>query len=84
MKLCSEHNITLSRNKIEIGSRITFSGFDVSSEGTKPTTDLIEAICNFPTPKNVTGIRSFNGLKQGLSSYANDLAIKDAPLRTLR
>ena len=83
LERCSEHNITLSRKKIEIGSRVTFAGFDVSSEGIKPTTDRIEAIRNFPTPKNVTGIRSFNGLTQGLSSYAHDLAIKDAPLRDL-
>ena len=80
---CSEHNITLSRKKIEIGSRITFAGFDVSSEGITPTWDRIEAIRNFPTPKNPTGVRSFNGLTQGLSSYAHDLAIKDAPLRDL-
>ena len=80
LERCSEHNITLSRKKIEIGSRVTFSGFDVSSEGIKPTTDRIEAICNLQTPKNVTGICSFNGLTQGLSSYAHDLAIKDAPL----
>ena len=31
----------------------------------------------------MTGICSFNGLTQGLSSYAHDLAIKDAPLRDL-
>ena len=51
LERCSEHNITLSRNKIEIGSRITFSGFDVSSEGTKPTATSLKPSAIFQPQK---------------------------------
>ena len=47
---CMQHNITLSKKKIEIGKRVTFARFDISSEGHSPTAERIKAIIEFPTP----------------------------------
>ena len=83
LQRCVDHGITLSKKKIEIGTKVTFAGFDVSSEGISPTAERTDAIKNYPAPKNVTGVRGFQGLTQGLSSYAHNLAIMDAPIREL-
>ena len=37
LRACTEHNITLSRKKLEIGSCVTFAGFQVSDAGRHPT-----------------------------------------------
>ena len=48
---------------------IDFLGFRVDSEGVKPSEDFLEAIKEFPAPRNITGIRSWFGLVEQ-SSYA--------------
>ena len=50
LQRCTEHNITLSKKKIEIGDMVTFAGFDVSVKGHSPTAERIKAIVEFPTP----------------------------------
>lgn len=83
LQRCVDHGITLSKKKIEIGTKVTFAGFDVSSEGITPTAERIDAIRDYPAPKNLTGVRAFQGLTQGLTSYAHNLAMVDAPIRQL-
>ena len=83
LQRCQDNGITLSKKKIELGSKVTFAGFDVSNEGVSPTKERTDAIRNYPAPKNVTGVRGFQGLTQGLTSYAHNLAIMDAPIRQL-
>ena len=69
LRRCTEHNITLSRKKVEIGDKVTFAGFDVSGEGHSPTADRIKAITEFPTPlKDRTAVKSFLGMCTGLGS----------------
>ena len=68
LQRCTEHNITLSKKKIEIGN-VTFAGYDVSAKGHSPTVDRIKAIVEFPTPlKDVTAVRSFLGMCTGLGA----------------
>ena len=81
LQRCEENGITISKKKIEIGTKVTFAGFDVSAEGNSPTPDRIEAIKNFPTPKNITGVRGFHGLTQGFNDYAHELSLIDKPIR---
>ena len=69
LQRCTEHNITLSRKKIEIGDKVTFAGYDVSAAGHSPTADRIKAITEFPTPlKDKTAVKSFLGMCTGLGS----------------
>ena len=68
LQRCTEHNITLSKKKIEIGD-VTFAGYDISAKGHSPTAERIKAIVEFPTPfKDVTAVRSFLGMCTGLGS----------------
>ena len=83
LQRCTEHNITLSRKKIEIGSKVTFAGFDVSARGHSPTKDRIKAITEFKAPKNVSGVRSFLGLAQGLAHFVPDFAQVCVPINRL-
>jgi hypothetical protein len=41
---------------------VEFAGFKITMEGIRPTDKYIEAIRNFPTPTNVSGVRSWFGL----------------------
>ena len=81
LQRCEDNGITISKKKIEIGTKVTFAGFDVSATGNSPTPDRIEAIKNFPTPKNITGVRGFHGLTQGFNDYAYELSQIDKPIR---
>ena len=75
---CTEHNITLSKKKIEIGN-VT------SAEGHSPTAERIKAIANFPTPlKDVSAVRSFLGMCTGLGmKFIPDFAIPADELNEL-
>ena len=61
---CQKLNITLSKKKFKIGKQIQFAGYLVGEDGVKPDPDRIKTITNFPTPTNLTGVRSFLGLAQ--------------------
>jgi hypothetical protein len=41
---------------------VEFAGFEITMEGIKPTDKYIEAIRNFPTPTNISEVRSWFGL----------------------
>lgn len=41
---------------------VDFEGFRVTDDGLKPTMCIIEAILNFPTPKDLKGMGSWFGL----------------------
>ena len=84
LQRCTEHNITLSKKKIEIGN-VTFAGYDVSAEGHSPTAERIKAIADFPTPlKDVSAVRSFLGMCTGLGTkFIPDFAIPAEALNEL-
>ena len=58
-KRCEESKITLSDSKQQIGTEVRFAGHIVSDHGTKPDPIKVQAIKEFPEPKNVTDLRSF-------------------------
>ena len=80
---CSAANIILSKEKFEIGSKVTFAGFVISCDGITPDPKKTAAIKNFPTPKNVSDVRSFLGLANQLAIFEPDLASISYPLRVL-
>ena len=49
----------------------------------KPDPDRIQAITNFPTPTNLTGVRSFLGLAQQLSFFIPDFSHATTAIRQL-
>ena len=59
---CQNLNIVLSKKKFAIGTELPFAGLIVSAKGAKPDPVRIVALSEFPTPKDITGVRSFLGL----------------------
>ena len=47
-----------------------FAGFRVSDENIEPLPKYLDAIRTFPTPKSTTDIRSWFGLVNQVSNYA--------------
>ena len=75
--------LTLSRRKFQIGFEIAFAGFILSEEGVKPDPKKVEAIKDFPSPKDVTGVRSFLGLANQLGQFLPDLSQATSHIRGL-
>ena len=45
-----------------MAEEVSFEGYTVNSKGISPDPKRVEAIRKFPTPKDLTGVRSFLGL----------------------
>ena len=80
---CKEHNITISRKKLELGTELGFAGHIVSQSGIRPDDDKYKAIKEFHAPKNLKDLRSFLGLANQLVAFVTDLAHMSAGLRLL-
>ena len=83
LQRCKEHNVILSLSKLAIGEQVPFSGFTISSSGVSPSPERTEAIKAFPTPSNISELRSFLGLANQLGRFLPDLAHISTPLRSL-
>ena len=65
------------------GKEITFAGHTVINSGIRPDDSKYKAMAEFPTPTNVSQLRSFLGLANQLASFIPDLAHMTANLRPL-
>ncbi len=61
--------------------RVPFAGFEISPTSVCPCPKSIDAIQHFPTPHNITGIRSWFGRLVNQMSYAFAMAPRIAPSR---
>ena len=78
----SQANITLNKAKCEFGVKsVKILGHNVSSEGIISDPSKIKAIVSLPKPKSVKESRSFLGMLNHLSKFANHLATLTKPLR---
>jgi hypothetical protein len=76
-----EVNLKLNPNKCCFAAKtITFLGHVVSKEGIRPDPGKIEAVLHFPTPKNVTSVRSFLGLTGYYQKYVRGYSSLAGPL----
>ena len=63
MKLLREHKLYAKLSKCDFyKDKIHYLGHIISEEGIFVDPEKIEAIMNWPTPRNVTDVRSFMGL----------------------
>ena len=83
-KICRENRITLSRKKLQAGSRVLFAGYIVSDQGVEADPAKLESIREFRTPENLTELKSFEGLCVQLSQFTPDLAHVMEPFKGLR
>ena len=83
LKRCRLHNIKLSFDKLAWGTSIKFAGYIVSADGVRPDDDKVKGISSFPTPGNLTDLRSFLGLANQLGSFIPDLSQSSSKMREL-
>ena len=83
LQRCRQHGMILSKKKLEIGQEVSFAGHIVGADGVRPDPVRLDAISNFPTPTDVTALRSFLGLANQLGTYLPDLAAASTKLRVL-
>ena len=84
LKRCEELHISLKKEKFKFArASVKFAGYEVSQDGYKLDASLMKAISDFPTPQNITDLRSFFGLVNQLSGCSKSIASSLAPLRPL-
>ena len=79
LHICGRHGITLNPDKFVFGEDVVeFAGFEITSTSVRPSMKYLQSILDFPTPKNITDIRSWFGLVNQVS-YAFSMAEKMLP-----
>ena len=69
--MLGESGIVLNPAKFQFASKtVDFAGFRISSDIIEPLPKYLDAIRNFPTPTSLTDIRSWFGLINQVSNYA--------------
>lgn len=83
LDLCGHNGIVLNPTKFVFAKlTVDFAGFEISPNTVKPCSRMFEAISAFPTPKNITDVRSWFGLINQVS-YAFAAAERMLPFRNL-
>ncbi|XP_063591351.1 uncharacterized protein LOC134768457 [Penaeus indicus] len=81
---CRHHGITLNAEKfIVAASETSFCGYKLSNNGIEADPEKVKAIAEFPTPANLTDLRSFMGLVNQLAEFTPKISTAAAPLRPL-
>ena len=84
LERCEEHGITLNPEKVDFAaSEVEFCGYKLSPKGFVPDGQKVDAIASFPTPTNITDLRSFLGMVVQLSEFSPWIADAAEPLRDL-
>ncbi len=86
IRQAAECNVSFNLKKTEAAFAVTvtnFAGFEISSKGYGPSDALNRAIATSPHPTNVTDLRSFNGLRQQVGNFSDQIASAFAPLSPL-
>lgn len=79
-----EYGMVINTSKCVFGvSEVTFLGYSISADGTKPLPAKVEAIKDFPTPKNVRELRRFLGMVNFYRRFIPGAAMFQAPLNAL-
>ena len=81
---CVRNGITINPEKFVFAAdTVEFAGFEVSPDKVRPCQSSINAILNFPTPKNITDMRSWMGLLNQVA-YTFSIAPQMQPFRHLK
>ena len=80
---CRQNNLKLSLPKLEFGETVEFAGYKLSYGKIEPCDARLAAVRKFPTPTDVSSLRSFLGLANQLGHFVPDLAHQSEDLRQL-
>ena len=79
-----EAGLKLKPSKCELFQEsVIFLGYLVTPDGVKPDPQKVEAVHDWPTPKNVTGVRAFLGLCSYYRRFIKGFAHIAGPLNSL-
>ena len=83
LALVGKHGIVLNGDKFQFFEKVVdFAGFRISEQKVEPLPKYLESISTFPTPKNISDVRSWFGLVNQVAHYAQ-LRDMVAPLKPL-
>lgn len=83
LDLCGKNGITLNPSKfIFAEDEVEFAGFEITEDSVRPCRKFLQAILDFPTPRNITDIRAWFGLINQVA-YAFSMADRMQPFRDL-
>ena len=83
LELCGKHGIILNPDKFTFAQEtVNFAGFCITKDAVRPSVKYLRAIKEFPTPNNLTDIRSWFGVVNQVS-YAFASADVMNPFRDL-
>ena len=83
LTLCSSHGAVFNPDKFQFGEdEVDFLGFTITDKGVKPTNEFIREIMSFPSPQNITDVRSWFGAVAQIS-FAFATAPSMLPFRHL-
>lgn len=83
LDLCCSNGVIFNPKKFAFAKdEVDFAGFTITKDGIRPMRQLLSAILDFPTPTNISGVRSWFGLINQVS-YAVALSEKLEPFRDL-
>lgn len=83
-KRLQDYGMLINEEKCLFGkNEVTFLGFSISAEGTRPITDKVKAMQDFATPKTVNGLRRFLGMLNFYRRFIPHAAEVQAPLHDM-
>ena len=79
-----DHGISVSKSKFNFAQpQVKYVGFVVKSDGVELDPTKVRAIAKFPTPTNLTELRSFMGLVNQMSGHSKEVSGAAVPLQPL-
>nr|XP_037877596.1 uncharacterized protein LOC101739129 isoform X2 [Bombyx mori] len=79
-----DYGMVINLSKCVFGApEVTFLGYRISESGTKPLDEKVQAINNFPPPKDVRTLRRFLGMANFYRRFLPNAAQIQAPLNAL-
>lgn len=83
LNVCGTHGITLNPDKFTFAKdEVEFAGFEITNNSVRPCKKFLRAIADFPTPQNLTDVRSWFGLVNQVS-YTFSMTDVMLPFRDL-
>jgi len=83
LDLCARNGIILNPEKFTFGAdTVEIAGFEITPDSVRPNKKILQAIMDFPTPRNLTEVRSWFGLVNQVT-YTFSMTSFMAPFRSL-